>query len=351
MRPPRALPAARLVSHLGKIVLTSLLMLAGGLLACSPPRQEARQPSGPGPSGAGQHGVGQPDAQRHVARVVCLTPSITEIVWAIGAGSLVVGVDRFSNYPKEVQALPKVGDFLSPSLEEILRLKPDLVVSDAVQARIETVLRQAGGARVLSVPMQTIEDVRRALLVVGDALGHGEGARGALAELDAAIAAAATTASARQGGPKPRVLFVVDRQIGGLGGMVAAGPDTHLHELLSRAGAVNVLVDAPVRYVRISPEEVIARRPDVILDASHTTDIDGALADWQVLSFVPAVSQRRVYVLGSDGIVSPGPRLGSALRRLTALLWPGDPSFSEHVSTTHAIAIGVDAPASATALH
>jgi iron complex transport system substrate-binding protein len=103
--------------------------------------------------------------------------------------------------------------------------------------------------------------------------------------------------------------------------MVAAGPGTYIDDLLRRAGVDNVLSDAPVRYVQISAEEVLARAPDVILDAVHADDPRKAREDWNVLAAVPAVKAGRVHVLGDPLFVTPGPRLDQAFTRLVDILW------------------------------
>src|SRR5262249_50307624 len=121
-------------------------------------------------------------------RVVSLTPSMTEIVDALGAIDLVVGVDKYSALPA-VQHLPKVGDFLSPNLEAIAAFGSDtLVLLDAVQTNVIEGLRSAK-IRFLALPIQTIADVRAALRSVGDTLGRGAAADAAIARLDERLAA------------------------------------------------------------------------------------------------------------------------------------------------------------------
>jgi iron complex transport system substrate-binding protein len=290
-------------------IVTLVLMLGSTCLACSRP---ADPPSIKGPAGAGH-------------RVVCLTPSTTEVVRAVGGIQMVVGVDQYSTNlvdVPEVHSLPQVGSFLAPSLEAILALHPDIVLLDAVQSRVVEGLNNSG-IRFFALPMQTVSDVRAALISVGDALGVPEAGRAAAARLDADLEAAAATAgeAAKKAGRRPRVLFVVDRRAGGLAGMIAAGPGTYIDELLGRAGVENVLHDAPVRYVQIAAEEVVARAPDVILDAMHDGDPEHAKADWAPLASVPAVRDGKVVLLSDPMFVTPGPRLGEALRRLVAILW------------------------------
>ena len=255
-----------------------------------------------------------------VRRVVTTTPSATEIVAAAAGPAILVGVDRFSTFPPEVKGLPVVGDFVSPSVEAILQLRPDLVVLDAVQVRTGEALR-AGGMRTLVLEMHSVTDVLDGLSEVGRALGAAEGAARSRARLESAIARARARGLARA--RRPRVLLVVDREVGALRGLVASGPGSYLDELVSMLGGDNVLAGSSVRYPKISPETVIEAAPDVILDATFTDDPDAALRDWSALPGVPAVARRRVHMIGGEGAgyyISPGPRFDVALSGLEPLL-------------------------------
>jgi iron complex transport system substrate-binding protein len=262
---------------------------------------------------------GQPAAVAH--RVVTLSPSLTEILFALQAGDRVVGVSDYCDFPPEVKSRAKVGSFLSPSVERIVALQPDLVLLDGVQRDIAAALTQAG-ARALAVPMQDLSEVRAAIKRVGEALGDKQDAAAALvAEIDQRIAEVKKkTAQA----PRRRALFVVDRQIGGLRGLVVAGPGTYLDELLRLAGGENVFSDLKARYAKVATEAILERRPEVILDAVHVESgqADALRRDWQELAAVPAVRDGQIYVLADRQFVTPGPRLGESLEKLAALLHP-----------------------------
>ncbi|MFO0573462.1 MAG: helical backbone metal receptor [Polyangia bacterium] len=259
-------------------------------------------------------------------RIVTLTPSLTEIVFALGAGDRIVGVSDFCDYPPEAQRRPRVGSFLQPSVEKILALRPDLVLVDVVQKEVAEALRHAG-ARVRAVPLNDLADVRSSLLTVGDAIGdRREQAQQLGMRLDQELLAVRLLVGKRP--PRP-ALFVVDRQLGGLRGLVVAGPGSYLDELLRMAGGENVVADLRLRYAKIAAETITERRPEVILDAVHVPPgPDEAAAqkraqsDWQQLGDVPAVQRGAVYVLSSREFVTPGPRLGQVLRRIAELLHP-----------------------------
>lgn len=254
-------------------------------------------------------------------RVITLTPSLTEIVFALGAGDRIVGVSDYCDFPPAARQRPKVGSFLSPSIERILALHPDLVLLDSVQHDVAAMLEHAG-SRVLLVPMQDLGQVQASLVSIGRALGDREQAGEALrAQLEREIA---EVRSQTAGQPPRRVMFVVDRQIGGLRGLVVAGPGSYLDELMRVAGGENIFSDMKARYGKVAVETIEERRPEVILDAVHTEAGQAELLrqDWMVLARVPAVATGQVHVLGSREFVTPGPRIGQVLHELVALLHP-----------------------------
>ncbi len=236
---------------------------------------------------------------------------------ACGAGDRIVAVDRYSDQP-QVSALPRIGDFLSPDIEAIVGLAPDLVVLDELQSKTVEALR-AGGIRTLVLPMHTMEQVRAGLGALQDALGADAHCTPVIDAMNRELVAAAARTRARSG-PAPRGLLIVDRELGGLGSIVAAGPGTFLDELASTVGIDNVLATSSVPYPKLSPEQVIAAQPTLILDAVHTPDAERALRDWDRLE-VPAVTSRRVFILDDRIFISPGPRIGEALTRLEKLVY------------------------------
>jgi iron complex transport system substrate-binding protein len=190
-----------------------------------------------------------------------------------------------------------------------------------VQRDIAAVLSQAG-VRALSLPMQDLLDVKKAMTAIGEALGDKQAVAAQLvAKLDAEIA---QVKKATAGRPGRAAMFVVDRQIGGLRGIVVAGPGTYLDELLRLAGGRNVFSDLSARYAKVAAEAIEERRPEVILDAVHVEagQEEVLRRDWMQLSAVPAIKNGQVHVLGGREFVTPGPRLGQALLTLAKLLHP-----------------------------
>jgi iron complex transport system substrate-binding protein len=251
-----------------------------------------------------------PVASPGTTRVVSLTPSATEVVAALGAADLLVGVDQYSEYPPAVTSLPKVGSFLAPNLEQIVRLAPTLVLVDDIHGRAAGALRDRG-IEAIACALHALPDVKVALRTVGTRLGKDP--EPVIAAIDAALDAAAARRPARH----PRVLAIIDREAGGLGGLVAVGPGSWVDELLAVVGGDNVLAASGIRYPKISLEEVLRAQPEIILDLSYA---GGAATEaWKQVD-VPAVRAGKVIALRDPFLIAPSPRVAEALDALAAAL-------------------------------
>jgi iron complex transport system substrate-binding protein len=243
-------------------------------------------------------------------RIVSLTPSATEVVAALGAESQLVGVDEYSEFPAAVKALPKVGSFLAPNLEAIVKLSPTIVIVDDIHGQTAGALRD-NHIRVVECAMHALPDLKSALETVGKELGRTQEATATIAKIDAALDAARAQRPAHH----VKVLAIIDREGGGLGNMVAVGPGSWVDELLAVVGADNILLASGVRYPRISLEEILRGQPDVILDLSQA---GSDVAPWQQLD-VPAVRDHRVRAVPMF-VSRPSPRIEEALAALEQAL-------------------------------
>ncbi|MBI4265330.1 MAG: ABC transporter substrate-binding protein [Acidobacteria bacterium] len=250
-------------------------------------------------------------------------PSLTEMLFAIGAGPQVVAVSSYDDFPPEVKALPRVGALLDPDVERILSLRPDLVITYGSQTELEAQFARAG-IRTFSYRHGGVATVLRTLRELGAAIG-----RAADADLKAReIQAQLDTIRARVAGrPRPRTLLVFERQPRSLQGMYASGGRGFLQEMLEIAGGANVFADVERESVQPSHETLLARAPEVILEVSATAMIDANEARqvqglWSALASIPAVGSGRIHVLTGSYLVVPGPRLGLATEALARTLHP-----------------------------
>ena len=264
----------------------------------------------------------QPRATRP-ARIISLVPALTEMLFAMGAGSQVVAVSSYDEFPPEVKSLPRVGALLDPDMERILSLRPDLVLSYGSQTDVQAQLERAK-IRVFSYRHAGLAGMFSTLRELGTVVGHpadGERlARDIRTGLDAIEARV-------KGRPKPRTLLVFERDPESLRGVYVSGGVGFLHEMLGLAGGINVFADVAREAVQPSIETLLTRAPDVIVEVRATgllatADVAGAKRAWSALASVPAVKQGRIHILVGEHLVVPGPRVVRGTEAFARALHP-----------------------------
>lgn len=242
-------------------------------------------------------------------RIVCLLPSFTETVFALGAGDRVVGVDDYSDYPAATQHLPKLGGLYDTQIERALSLKPDLVLVSESHAALTSL--SAGGAAVWAGSPHRFEDVYRIIELTGQLLGRPRETTELLARMRAEIAAVEASVQAL---PPVSVYYELDAT------PYTVGPSSFIGVLLGKAGGVNIVPETLGDFPQINPELVIAKNPAVIIGAS--LDDVAKRPGWSALA---AVKSGRVYEWsGAEAhlLSRPGPRLAEGLRALAQRLHP-----------------------------
>lgn len=243
-------------------------------------------------------------------RIVTLLPSLTETAWVLGVGPRLVGVDRFSNWPADIAALPRLGGLDDAQIETIARLKPDVVLASTSARSLDKL--EALGFRVLRLKSDSHADVRRTLNLVAQLLGTPDEGERVWVRLDAQIAAASARVPATLRGQ--RVYF----EIGG--GPYAAGTTSFIGETLARLGMANIVPADLGPFPKLNPEFVVRARPDLLMGAQREQAALLARPGWQA---VPAVRERRVCGFESaayETLIRPGPRLSEAAALLADCL-------------------------------
>jgi iron complex transport system substrate-binding protein len=256
-------------------------------------------------------------------RIVSLVPSLTEILFAIGAGPSVIGVDTFSTYPPAIEKLPRVGALVDPDVERILSLRPDLVVTYGSQTVLESQLARAS-IRTYSYRHGGVDRVLDSVKDLGRATGRTKEADAVVARITADLAALRARVKGR---PRPRTLLVIDRQPGTLREVYASGGIGFLQDMLTAAGGDNVFSDSKTESVQPSTETLLARAPQVILEVRADgliapAAVQGERNVWAALAAIPAVRQGRIYFLSGSHLVVPGPRLVQGAEDFARVLHP-----------------------------
>jgi iron complex transport system substrate-binding protein len=258
------------------------------------------------------------DAQ--AKRVISIIPSATEMLFAMGAGDRVIAIGTYDRYPPEAQKLPRVGALIDPNVEQILQMRPDLVVMYGTQTELKRRLERAN-IQAYSYEHKGLADITETIRTLGLRVGAGAAANALAARLEGQLAGIRARVSKSQ---RPKTLLVFGHEPGSLRNIDASGGVGFLHDILETAGGTDVLGDIHRQAVQMSTEMVLARAPDVIIELRYSqSDIhDGDITIWNRLSAVPAVKNHRVVLLAGEEFVVPGPRVVTAAQRMAAALHP-----------------------------
>lgn len=244
-------------------------------------------------------------------RIVSLLPSLTETVCALGQCARLVGVDRYSNWPDSVKALPRMGGGIDPNIESIVAQKPDLVLLAGSTRGVERL--QALGVMVLRLEPRTHADVQRVMRTVAEAIGvpRSEADR-VWREIDAGVQAAVQ--SLKPQARSLRVYFEVSPTPYG------ASESSFIGETLLRMGVRNILPAALGPFPQINPEFVVRAQPDVIMagDSSRASMLQRP--GWAQMR---AVREDRICVFQpeqADIVVRAGPRMAEGARLMAECL-------------------------------
>jgi iron complex transport system substrate-binding protein len=257
--------------------------------------------------------------QAQALRVVSIIPATTEMLFAMGAGDRVAAVGSYDRFPPEVDSLPRVGALLDPDVERIIAMRPDLVIVYGTQTELRT---QLDRARIAYFPYthRGLADITETMRSLGARVGVAQQANALADRIERQLAGIRARVATR---PRPKALLVFSRERGSLRNIYASGGIGFLHDMLETAGGIDVLGDLKQQSVVMSTEMVLARAPEVILELRYAQDdMTSDLAQWNVLASVPAVRNKRVYMLRGEEFVIPGPRVVGATERIARTLHP-----------------------------
>jgi len=246
-----------------------------------------------------------------VTRVVSLAPNLTENIFAVGAGDRLVGVTTFCNYPEEAKAIAKIGDTMTPNMESIIALKPDVVfVSTASQIEAFMKTLEANGIAVYVTNPTDLIGVFSNLRNLSDLFGTRPDFAGSLSEMELR-----TDRIYRQvhPGKNIRVFVQISKEP-----LFTIGKQSFLNEVIGYAGGESVTAEVESAYPKLSKETASALNPDAII----LSESDDNKEPNDAFKNSPAVKNGRVYKVNADLLSRPGPRLVDALEQIAKDLHP-----------------------------
>lgn len=246
-------------------------------------------------------------------RIVSLAPSITETLFALGAGESVVGVTDYCNYPEAAKGKQRVGGMVNPNLETIVSLKPNLIlVSMEGNLSEDFASLQSVGVPLFVTNPRSLDGIFKSITDIGLLTGT----QAQAASLVAFMSAVRDSIVAGASGPRTSVLLVVSSHP-----LMVVGGGTFLSELLELAGGRNLAGNAAGSYPVYSRESVVVGNPEVIITLSGTgMKADNLREMYPEWHRIDAVVNRRVFSVDADMLARPGPRAVEGLKLLFHLL-------------------------------
>lgn len=254
-------------------------------------------------------------------RIVCITPSTTEIAYALGLGDKIVGVDVYSDYPPEAILKQNISNIYTPDPEEVARLNPDLVLlysfSGPGDPNVDAI--ENLGINVIALKPTNLSGIINDILLVGRVTGKIEEAETFASQLNETINNIVDKVSGVTTKPKVYIEYWYPPPW-------TFGPNTWGDEIIRIAGGINAFGDAPTDYIQTTDEDVIARNPDVIISLYGAQHLHFATLEemkqrhgW---ASIKALQNGKVYLLDENLIVRPGPRIVMGLEAVASFLHP-----------------------------
>lgn len=286
-------------------------LLAGAAIGC----QEQFQP-----------GTFTDDTDRQVAidempeRIVSFGPSITEILFALGLGDRVVGVSDYCNYPEEAQEKPSVGNAYSPSIERLVELEPDLVLTvrhEQLNSELEAL-----GITYLILSPADIDGIFENIELVGAVTGTGDEAEALIDDMQDTMD---NILAIVEGAPTVSVFYIIDASLD-LTMPWTAGPGSFIDALITMAGGENVAHEAQGEWAMFSIEEVVSAEPDFIIIQTMIAGVPTVtietLEAHPIWGNMNAVIEGNVFIIDGDLVSRPGPRIVQGLEELARIIHP-----------------------------
>ena len=243
-------------------------------------------------------------------RVVTLSPSLTETVCALGACGRLVGVDRYSNWPAQVQQLPRLGGLEDTQIERIVALKPDLVLAAGSIRAIDRL--EALGLRVLALEPRSLRDMQRVITQVALALGDAPAGAALWQRLQARLAVAAARVPAAQRG-RSVYLEVASAPY-------AAGRASFVGEVLAQLGLVNIVPVDLGPFPKLNPEFVVRAQPQLVMATVRTLAEMPQRPGWSALDALREQQTCAFDAVPWDTLMRAGPRLADGAEAIADCL-------------------------------
>ncbi|MDW7668609.1 MAG: cobalamin-binding protein [Bacillota bacterium] len=256
---------------------------------------------------------GQIEVEKPAEVIISLAPSMTETIFALGAGDKLSGVTSYCNYPDEAKEIDVVGDFEGPNLERVIEKNPDFVVALSMGEDQRSKLEDAGIKVFLQDP-QNLDEVFDNIKNIGIILGLQEDAESLIANM---VSRKESIEEKAGNFESKKVFYEVWNEP-----LMTAGPGSILHELITIANGENIAYDAESLYPEYSLELLIDRDPEVYLTADDGFKTVEDIKNRNGYENITAIKENNIYMLHPDIVSRTGPRIIDGLEMIAQAIHP-----------------------------
>jgi len=253
------------------------------------------------------------EIEKPAEKIISLAPSMTETIFALGAGDRLVGVTTYCNYPEEAKEIDQVGDFEGPNLESVIEKNPDVVVALAMADDEKSKLEDAGITVFLQDP-QNLGEVFDNIKKIGTILGLQEEAESLTSNMNAKKDSIVETVSNYD---SKKVFYEVWSEP-----LMTAGPGSILDEMINLSNGENIAYDAESLYPEYSLELLIERNPEVYLTADDGFKTVEDIKNREGYENITAIKENNIYMLHPDIVSRTGPRIIEGLEMIAQAIHP-----------------------------
>jgi len=250
-------------------------------------------------------------------KIISLAPNITEILFALELDEEILAVTDFCDYPNAALTKPRIGGFVNPSIEMIISLNPDLIIATRDGNRRETIQRLNDlGLPAYVINPKGFDGVMKTIQNIGELVGRRDEA---IKIVTAMRTKRENILALTQSLPKPRVFFQV-----GEAPIITVGRETIANDLIRLAGGRSISENEAINYPHYSIETIMFKAPEVIIISSMESKRDylNAVKKWQNWKSIPAVKKNAIYVVDSNLVDRPSPRIGEGLETIVRMIHP-----------------------------
>jgi iron complex transport system substrate-binding protein len=250
-------------------------------------------------------------------RIISLAPSITEILFAMGLDEEITAVTNYCDYPKAVLNKPRIGGYTNPSIEKIVSLKPDLIITTKDGNRWKTIHRLSDlGFSVYLIDPLSFYGITKAIYHIGGIVGREEESKKIIANM---ISKKEEIAKRTKSLPKPKVFFQI-----GYAPIITVGRRTFADDLIRLAGGKSISENELISYPLYSIETILSKAPDIIIISSMDSNKDymNLVEKWRNWKSIPAVRMNSIHIIDSNLVDRPTPRIIEGLEALVKMIHP-----------------------------